>query len=42
MIAMSIGTERYDRNFDTLTRPQQAQLASSRVAVLGLGGLGAG
>lgn len=42
MIAMSIGTERYDRNFDTLTRPQQAQLASSRVAVLGLGGLGGG
>ncbi|MBG0779459.1 HesA/MoeB/ThiF family protein [Desulfotignum balticum] len=39
---MSIGTERYDRNFDTLTRPQQAQLASSRVAVLGLGGLGGG
>jgi molybdopterin/thiamine biosynthesis adenylyltransferase len=42
MIPMSIGTERYDRNFDTLTRPQQAQLASSRVAVLGLGGLGGG
>ncbi|EMS79917.1 HesA/MoeB/ThiF family protein [Desulfotignum phosphitoxidans] len=39
---MSIGTKRYDRNFDTLTRPQQAQLASSRVAVLGLGGLGGG
>jgi molybdopterin/thiamine biosynthesis adenylyltransferase len=42
MIPMSIETERYSRNFDTLTRPQQAQLASSRVAVLGLGGLGGG
>lgn len=39
---MSIGPERYDRNFDTLTRAQQATLASSRVAVLGLGGLGGG
>ena len=39
---MSIELERYDRNFDTLTRPQQAKLASSRVAVLGLGGLGGG
>lgn len=42
MIVMSIGSERYDRNFDTLTRAQQATLASSRVAVLGLGGLGGG
>ncbi|MCF8093033.1 MAG: HesA/MoeB/ThiF family protein [Desulfotignum sp.] len=39
---MSIGPERYDRNFDTMTRAQQAKLASSRVAVLGLGGLGGG
>jgi molybdopterin-synthase adenylyltransferase len=39
---MSIGTERYVRNFDTLTRAQQAKLAASRVAVLGLGGLGGG
>lgn len=42
MIAMSIGPERYDRNFETLTRKQQAKLASARVAVLGLGGLGGG
>lgn len=39
---MSIGPERYDRNFETLTRKQQAKLASARVAVLGLGGLGGG
>lgn len=39
---MPIGSERYDRNFDTLTREQQTKLASSRVAVLGLGGLGGG
>ncbi len=39
---MTIGSERYDRNFDTLTRAHQATLASSRVAVLGLGGLGGG
>jgi molybdopterin-synthase adenylyltransferase len=42
MIAMSIGLERYDRNFETLTRAQQAKLISSRVSVLGLGGLGGG
>ncbi len=42
MMVMSIESERYDRNFDTLTRAQQAKLASSRVAVLGLGGLGGG
>lgn len=42
MIAMSIESERYDRNFDTLTRSQQAKLTSARVAVLGLGGLGGG
>ena len=42
MIAMSIGPERYDRNFETLTRKQQVKLASARVAVLGLGGLGGG
>ncbi len=39
---MTIGPERYDRNFDTLTRDQQATLNASRVAVLGLGGLGGG
>jgi molybdopterin-synthase adenylyltransferase len=42
MIAMSIEPERYARNFETLTRAQQAKLASARVAVLGLGGLGGG
>jgi molybdopterin-synthase adenylyltransferase len=42
MIVMSIESERYDRNFDTLTRAQQAKLATSRVSVLGLGGLGGG
>jgi molybdopterin/thiamine biosynthesis adenylyltransferase len=42
MIVMTIGSERYGRNFDTLTREQQATLVSSRVAVLGLGGLGGG
>jgi molybdopterin-synthase adenylyltransferase len=42
MIAMSIEPERYARNFDTLTRAEQAKLASARVAVLGLGGLGGG
>ncbi len=39
---MSIESERYDRNFETLTRAQQAKLATSRVSVLGLGGLGGG
>jgi molybdopterin/thiamine biosynthesis adenylyltransferase len=42
MIVMTIGSERYDRNFDTLTGEQQAILEASRVAVLGLGGLGGG
>lgn len=39
---MPIGSERYARNFDTLTRADQEKLACSRVAVLGLGGLGGG
>ena len=42
MMVMSIDSERYERNFDTLTRAQQARLASFRVGVLGLGGLGGG
>ncbi|MFN2358974.1 MAG: ThiF family adenylyltransferase [Desulfotignum sp.] len=39
---MSTGTERYARNFDTLTRTEQDRLASAKVSVLGLGGLGGG
>ena len=39
---MSTGSERYARNFETLTRTEQARLASARVSVLGLGGLGGG
>jgi len=41
-MSMSMGPERYARNFDTLTRTEQEQLASARVSVLGLGGLGGG
>ena len=32
--------ERYDRNFNTLSREEQIKLKSSKVAVIGLGGLG--
>jgi len=41
-MSMSTGSERYARNFETLTRTEQARLASARVSVLGLGGLGGG
>lgn len=34
--------ERYDRNFDTLSKREQQTLAGSTVAVVGLGGLGGG
>lgn len=39
---MAIGAERYDRNFNTLSRADQDRLARSHVAILGLGGLGGG
>ena len=39
---MAENYERYARNFDTLTRTEQDRLASAKVAVLGLGGLGGG
>lgn len=32
--------ERYDRNFNTLSREEQKKLGTSRVAIIGLGGLG--
>lgn len=41
-MSMSMGSERYARNFDTLTPTEQERLSSARVAVLGLGGLGGG
>lgn len=34
--------DRYDRNFDTFSREDQLKLGTSRVAVIGLGGLGGG
>ena len=39
---MTVGAERYDRNFNTLSRDDQSRLARSHVAILGLGGLGGG
>lgn len=39
---MGIGPERYDRNFNTLSPEDQKKLSGSRVAVVGLGGLGGG
>jgi len=39
---MKKNSERYARNVDTLTRTEQDRLASAKVAVLGLGGLGGG
>ncbi len=39
---MSENSERYARNFDTLTWLEQDRLASAKVSVLGLGGLGGG
>ncbi len=39
---MCMGSERYARNFDTLTPTEQERLSSARVVVLGLGGLGGG
>lgn len=39
---MAENSERYARNFDTLSRTEQDRLASAKVVVLGLGGLGGG
>ena len=41
-MANSTLNQRYDRNFDTLSKKDQKQLRMSKVVVIGLGGLGGG